>query len=199
MSKTLSLVLHLAFTMLLALGMAGKVHAQTAIAEWSDLGAGASTPAPNPGSFNASDGTSVSIDYGLTTDGGSVQPAWGGSFVTYYTSTVGGIAPSLLMNMDNSAYDVDDKVTLNIALGRRVTNLRFSLGDIDRNTFRDAAEVYYDTGDGNWRNAADVGAYWSLGGGNVGRRDNSVMNGWGQYGEFFRRFEREFQFRFDPG
>ena len=178
MSKTVSLVLRLALTMLLALGMAGKVHAQTAIAEWSDLGAGASPPAPNPGSFNASDGTSVSIDYGLTTDGGSVQPALGGSFVTYYTSTVGGIAPSLLMNMDNSAYDVDNKVTLNIALGRRVTNLRFSLGDIDRNTFRDAAEVYYDTGDGNWRNAADVGAYWSLGGGNVGRRDNSVMNGW---------------------
>lgn len=144
-------------------------------------------------------GNGLTGPYGLTTDGGSVQPALGGSFVTYYTSTVGGIAPSLLMNMDNSAYDVDDKVTLNIALGRRVTNLRFSLGDIDRNTFRDAAEVYYDTGDGNWRNAADVGAYWSLGGGNVGRRDNSVMNGWGQYGEFFRHFEREFQFRSDPG
>lgn len=178
MSRTVSLMSRLAFMLLVAWGMAGKAQAQTAIAEWSDLGAGPSTPAPNPGALTASDGTSVSIDYRLTTDGGTVQPAWGGSFVTYYTSTVGGIAPSLLMNMDNSAYDVDDKVTLNIAFGRKVTNLRFSLGDIDRNTFRDAAEVYYDTGDDIWRNAADVGAFWSLGGSNVGRRNNSAINGW---------------------
>jgi len=159
--------------------IAAPANAQTATAEWSSLGVAANTPATSPGTITASDGTSVAIAYSASINGaGAVGPSVGGSYVTYYTTSVGLVSPSLLLNMDNVSYDNLDKVTLDITLGRTVTNLTFTIADIDRDSNRDAVEVLYDTGDGNFRNAVDTSAFWTVGGGNVARRNDTVVNGW---------------------
>lgn len=158
--------------------LAVTAQAQTATAEWSGLGVGTLTPAPNPGAVTASDGTSVALSYAMAASGGGVVPGFGGSYVSYYTASIGGVSPSLLINMDNDAYDANDKVTLDITLGRAVSNLAFTLADVDRDTFRDTIEVLYDTGDGIWINAANTPGFWTLGGGNVQRVNNGIANGW---------------------
>ena len=158
---------------------AAPVHAQTATAEWSGLGVAANAAASNPGTVTASDGTSVAIAYSVAVNGaGTVAPSVGGAYVSYYTTSVGGLTPSLLLNMDNTTYDDLDKVTLDITLGRTVAGLTFTIADIDRDSNRDAVEVLYDNGDGTFRNAADTTTFWTLGGTNVARRSDTVVNGW---------------------
>lgn len=167
--------------MLLALCalIAAPARAQTATADWSSLGVAANTAATNPGTITASDGTSVAIAYAMAVNGaGTVAPSVGGSYVSYYTTSVGGVTPSLLLNMDNTSYDNNDKITLDITLGRTVTNLTFTISDIDRDSNRDAVEVFYDNGDGTFRNAATTTSFWTLGGINVARRNDTVVNGW---------------------
>lgn len=173
-----SILARLAALVLMSVTLPAVAQAQTATVEWSDFGAAPLSPVPNPGTVTASDGTTVTVNYSLLTNGGFVQPGWGGGYVLYYNGNIGGVSPSLLMNMDNSAYDPGDKVVLDIALDRQATNLRFTVSDVDRATFQDSVEVFYDTGDGIWRNAADTAAFWSLGGMDVTRRNNGVMNGW---------------------
>jgi len=159
--------------------LGAPVHAQTATADWSSLGVAANTAAPNPGTIAASDGTSVGIAYSAAISGaGSMVPSVGGSFVAFSNTSIGGVAPSLLLNLDNAAYDANDKVTLDITLGRTVSNLTFTLSDIDRDNNRDTVEVLYDNGDGVFRNAADTTALWTLGGNNVARINNATANGW---------------------
>jgi uncharacterized repeat protein (TIGR01451 family) len=159
--------------------MAAPARAQTATAEWSSLGVAANTAATNPGTITASDGTSVAISYSAAINGaGTAAPSIGNSYVTYYTTSVGGAAPSLLLNMDNTSYDNLDKITLNVTLGRSVSNLAFTIADIDRDntTNRDSVEVSYDTGDGIFRNAADI-SVWAVAS-SVDRRNDTVVNGW---------------------
>ena len=160
--------------------IAAPAQAQTATAEWSSLGVAANTAAPNNSTIAASDGTSVSISYAMAANGsGTVVPNVGNSYVAYYTASVGGVSPSLLLNMDNSSYDNNDKLTLEVTLGRIVADLTFTIADVDRENSnnRDAVEVWYDNGDGTFRNAALTTGFWTVGS-NVARLSDTVVNGW---------------------
>ncbi len=168
------------FAALAALLLAGTAQAQSATAAWSSLGlsnggsVGAST------TITASDGTTVSTAWSTTVGGaGTFGVASGYSnYVVYNTSSIGGVSPTLLLNFDASRFDANNKITMDITLGRSVTGLAFTLADVDRETGsgstynQDAVAVYYDTGNGTFVNAAGT-SYWT-----DGSAVTSTSTGW---------------------
>ena len=157
--------------------LSGVAHAQTVTADWNNLGISSLAGVPSPSSMSASDGTNVQVTHSSVTNGGTFQPTYGGSFVSFYSGQIGSANAPLLMNFDNSAYDPGDKVTVIITLGRNVTGLQFRLTDIDNGGFQDAVEVAYDNGSGSFQNAATNTAFWSANSG-VSRTNNLTVNGW---------------------
>ena len=158
--------------------MPGMAHAQTtATVDWTTLGAPSAGALPSPSTATANDGTTTAtVSYAMSASGTAPTPILS-TFVSYYDPVFGGVAGSLLMNFDNPAYDPNDKLATTVTLNRAVTGLRFSVTDIDANSWVDAVEVQYDTGDGVWRNAADTAAFYTAGGAAT-RTNNSVVNGW---------------------
>ena len=168
----------LAIIAAVTIGVATPAHAQTtATVDWTTLGAASSGALPNPSTATASDGTTTaSVSWTTTTNGTPFVPILG-SFVSYYDPQFGAITGSLLMNFDNNAYDPGDKLFTVVTLNRSVTGLQFQVTDIDAASWVDALEVYYDNGDGVWRNAADTAAFYTAGGAAT-RTNNATVNGW---------------------
>ncbi|GMN13571.1 DUF11 domain-containing protein [Altererythrobacter sp. MTPC7] len=168
--------------MLLALAVSllanGTAQAQsTATVDWTTLGAPSAGALPSPSTATASDGTTTAtVTYAMAASGTAPTPILP-TFVSYYDPVFGTIVGSLLMNFDNPAYDPNDKLTTTVSLNRAVTGLQFTITDIDGNSWVDAVEVQYDTGDGTWRNAADNTAFYTAGGAAT-RTNNTIMNGW---------------------
>ncbi len=154
-------------------------RAQTATVDWADAGVPSLGSLPSGTVVTGSDGTNATITYSTTTVGGSTfEPAFATTFVSYFSGTIGSGASPLILNFDNSSYDPRDKITLTITLDRAVSNLSFSLGDIDNGNFADAVEVYYDNDlSGSYVNAASTGGFWSTGSA-VTRTNDATVNGW---------------------
>ena len=168
----------LVMALLFALLTGGTAHAQsTATLDWTTMGAPSGGALASPSTATANDGTTTAtVTYAMASSGTAPVPILP-TFVSYYDPVFGGISGSLLMNFDNPSYDPNDKLTTTLTLNRAVTGLRFSVTDIDANTWIDAVEVRYDTGDGVWRNAADNAAFHTAGGAAT-RTNNAVVNGW---------------------
>ena len=149
----------------------------TATVDWTTLGAPSAGNLPNPSTATASDGsTTATVTYSTVANGTPFQPILP-SFVSYYDPVFGNIGGSLLMNFDNSSYDPGDKLTTQIALNRAVTGLQFTITDIDSASWIDAIEVYYDTGNGVWQNAATNTAFFTAGAAAT-RTNDATVNGW---------------------
>ena len=149
----------------------------TATVDWTTLGAPSSGALPNPSTATASDGsTTATVSYSMSASG-AVPPPILSTYVSYYEPTFGNITGSLLLNFDNSSFDPNDKLTTSISLNRAVTGLRFTVTDIDAASWIDAVEVYYDTGDGQWRNAAETDSLFTAGS-SATRTRNATVNGW---------------------
>lgn len=170
---------------LAALLAATTAQAQSAAAAWSGLGLSSGAAVAPSTTITASDGTTVSTAWGTTTGGAGTFAVAAGynGHVVYNTSAIGGISPALLLDFDASRFDANNRITIDITLGRSVTGLAFTLADVDRetgsgNTYnRDAVAVYYDTGNGTFVSAAGT-SYWTAG--SAVSTDTSGWNGTAQ-------------------
>ncbi|EAQ29871.1 hypothetical protein NAP1_03825 [Erythrobacter sp. NAP1] len=170
----------LALAMLAAsLAIAAPAHAQNADIDWADAGIASQGSLPSGTSATGSDGNVATITWSSQSVAPSTfDPAFSPTFVSYFNGTIGGAASPLLVSFDNSQYDPNDRIVITISLTEAVSNLTFSLGDIDLGSFADAVEVYYDDdGSGTFTNAATNNAFWSLGA-SVSRTNDATVNGW---------------------
>ncbi|EDL49986.1 Proprotein convertase, P [Erythrobacter sp. SD-21] len=171
----------LAIGLLIGVGVidAQEARAQTATIDWADTGIASQGALPTPITVNGSDGTVATLSYATQTEGGgSFTNPYADTFVSYFSGTIGSGASPLLMGFDNSSYDPRDKITITISLSRAVSNLSFSLGDIDAGSFTDAVEVYYDNDStGSFANAASTTSFWTTGS-SVARTNDATVNGW---------------------
>ncbi len=153
-------------------------RAQTATVDWADAGIASLTPLPTGTTVAGSDGTVARVDWTTQTDGGTFVPEFGGEFVSYFSGTVGGNASPLLMSFNNNEFDPDDRVIVTITLDRAVSNLEFTLSDVDIGTFADAVEVFYDAdGTGAFTNARPNSAFWTAASG-ITETNDAVVDGW---------------------
>jgi uncharacterized repeat protein (TIGR01451 family) len=111
------------------------------------------------------------------TDGGSFVAFAGNDFVSYDSGSQGGVSPYAQIGFDNERQDADDKVTLNIAFSEPVSNVAFTITDIDQssNGWDDFIEVFYNTGSGFVN--AKTGSFVTLGSAVVAD-DESFGDGW---------------------
>ncbi len=152
--------------------------AQNADIDWADAGVASLTPFPSGTTVTGSDGTTATVTWSTQTDGGTFVPEFGGDFVSYFSGQIGAGQSPLLTSFNNSAFDPDDRVIIDITLSRSVGNLEFALSDIDLGSFTDAIEVYYDDDlAGGFANAATNTAFWTTGA-SVTRTNDAVVNGW---------------------
>lgn len=154
-------------------GAAAPVSAATI--DWASLGVANLAAVPASTTVTGSDGNVGTLTWSTATNGG-VAPTYP-NYLVYYSGQIGTITSQLLFNFNNVAYDPTDKVTAEVSMATAVTGLSFKLTDIDSGTFVDAVEVYYDTGNGTWQNAAATAAFWTAGTA-ITRTNNTTVNGW---------------------
>ena len=127
----------------------------------------------------ATGNSTLTVDWFLTTDGGTIIPYSGNDFVSYGGSTRGNTFGNLEVGFDNDERDQDDFFTLELIFNKAVDDLTFSVLDIDNGSgnWHDVVEVYYDDGTG-YKNVSLNTALWSLAGNKVGLDDETYAVGW---------------------
>lgn len=172
-------VLALAAVAFTLLAMPQAALAQSEDIDWADAGAQSLGVFPNGTVVTGSDGTTATVTRTVATEGaGSFVPVYSSDFLSYFSGTIGSGVSPLLLSFDNSSYDPRDKITVTITLSRAVSNLTFSMGDIDAGSFSDAVEIYYDNDlSGSYVNAATNTAFWTTGSA-VTRTNDATVNGW---------------------
>lgn len=147
--------------------------------DWADASVPSLGAFPSGTTVTGSDGTQATVTWSVQTQGsGSFDPAFGDDFVSYFSGQIGSGQSPMFMSFDNASYDPGDRITVTITLSRSVTDLNFSLGDIDLGSFADAVEVYHDADlTGGFTNAATNTAFWTTGS-SVARTNDATVNGW---------------------
>ena len=165
--------------LVIAILMPATASAQDATVDWANANAVSLTSLPSGTTVAGSDGTTATVDWGVTLNGsGSFTPAFATDFVSYFGGQIGNGQSPLFVGFNNASYDPGDKITVTITLSRAVGNLRFSLDDIDAGNYVDAIEVYYDDDTaGVMSNATSNPAFWSIGS-FVARTNDATVNGW---------------------
>ncbi len=144
------------------------------ILDWSTLGF-ADEATLTSGTTSTSAGVTTTVTWSSVTDGGSFIPYEGASFVSYESNTQGGFTGYAQVGFDNARQDADDKITVTLAFSEAVTDLQFTLTDVDQSGWDDFVEIYYDTGSGYVN--AKAGSYVTLG--TVVAPDNETFGeGW---------------------
>jgi hypothetical protein len=133
-------------------------------------------------SVTASTGTGVSIvrSEHSDNDGGTFDLTTGGNadFVTYQSGRLGAHRGYLEMSLDNENNDPVDYVELTLNFDKPITDLQFSLLDVDgNNNWDDAVEVYIDG-----LNARDNPDLLAINGDYNGPDDKPYMHGWESIG-----------------
>ncbi len=155
---------------LLALRPDASVAQTTITADWTGLGK-ANFSAINNGTTLNVGVNSVTINTAVVTDGDGNDANLTGSFsagiLSYYTGQVGSQTGTLFYNMDHSVFDAGDLFESTYTLDTAVTNLRFTIANVDRFLtnpfFHDAVVIEYDTGNGNWQNLRSLTSAYTLG------------------------------------
>lgn len=146
---------------------------------WENLGLTSNTSYTS-GSTASDGGVTMTTTWSTVTDGGTFTSGDFADFVTYNQGTTGNHSGLLLMSFYNSAKDQDDKITVEFNFDNAVTNLAFTLLDIDDHSLDDTddfIEVYYHTGDNNWINLAFQTSYWTAGS-EIARDNETFGDGW---------------------
>lgn len=128
--------------------------------------------------LTASTGTGVTIgrsEFSDNDSGGSdIGPGGNADFVTYQQGPLGGHQGHLLLSLNNLHDDPADYVELTLAFEQAVTNLQFSVLDVDGNSgWDDGVEVYY-----NGLNVRDNPAVLAINGTYTMLDDKPYMHGW---------------------
>jgi len=126
-----------------------------------------------------SGGSTLTVDWSLTTSGGTIIPYSGDDFVSYGGSTRGNTFGNLEVGFDNDANDPNDFFTLELTFNKIVEDLQFSVLDIDRGGiyWHDVVEIYYDDGTG-FSNVSLDASIWTLGGNKVALDNETYAEGW---------------------
>lgn len=144
--------------------------------DWSSLGL-ADEAAITSGTTATSAAVTSTITWSTVTDGGTFIPFEGAGFVSYESGAQGGFTGYAQVGFDNGAKDPDDKVSLTVSFSEPVTNLAFTLTDIDQSSWDDFIEIFYDTGSGFVN--AKTGAFDSFNAAPTVARDNENFgDGW---------------------
>ncbi len=98
--------------------------------DWSTLGF-ADEAALTSGTTATSAGVTTTMTWSSATDGGSFIAYEGANFVSYESNTQGGFAGYAQIGFDNERQDADDKITVNLTFSEAVTNLEFTITDVD--------------------------------------------------------------------
>jgi hypothetical protein len=142
--------------------------------DWSALGL-ADEAAVASGTNLTAAGVTATVSWSYVTDGGSFVPYEGADFVSYEAGTQGGFAGYAQVGFNNNRQDDDDKITVTLSFSEAVTNLRFTLTDVDQSNWDDFVEVSYDAGAGYVN--AKTGAFATLGAAVVAD-DENFGDGW---------------------
>ena len=160
---------------LAALGATPVAAQVSGTLNWSTLGVATDAAIPS-GTTQTSAGVTSTITWSTVTDGGSFAPYAGNDFVSYESTAQGGITGFAQLGFDNDRQDQDDKITLNIAFSEAVSNVAFTITDVDQNSWDDFIEVYYDVGSGYVN--ARTGSYVTSIGACAAIDDESFADGW---------------------
>jgi uncharacterized repeat protein (TIGR01451 family) len=161
---------------LAALFLAAPAAAQVSGSlNWSTLGIADEAAVPS-GTTQTSVGVTSTVTWSTVTDGGSFVPFAGANFVSYESSTQGGITGYAQVGFDNERQDPDDKVTLTISFSEAVSNVAFTLTDVDQASWDDFVEVFYDIGAGYVN--AKTGSFVTSIGSAAAADDETFGDGW---------------------
>lgn len=158
-----------AFVLVLSLVLAPHVHAQTTVtADWTNLGRNSFEAIPNGETLSIAGGVnSVTISTAKVTDGDANDANFTNYYSTdmlsYYAGSISGFSGSLFFSTDHSVFDPGDYFQSVFTLDTAVSNLAFTLGNVDNYLFspymHDAVVIQYDTGNGTWQNLRTHGGY----------------------------------------
>jgi hypothetical protein len=128
--------------------------------------------------LTASTGTGVTIGRSEFSDndsgGNDITPGGNADYVTYQPRRLGGQSRYLELSLDNISNDPADYVELTLAFDQAVTDLQFSLLDVDGNNgWDDGVEVYY-----NGLNVRDDPSILAINGSYNMPDDKPYMHGW---------------------
>ena len=156
---------------LAGLCLAAPARAQTTItADWTALGKANMGVIPTGTALNVGPNT-ITIDTARITDGDANDANFTNYYSTgmlaYYTGQIGSQTGTLIYTTDHSVFDVGDYFETVYTLNTAVTNLRFTLANVDRYTtnpyFHDGVTIEYDTGSGTWQNLRSLTSAYTLG------------------------------------
>lgn len=144
------------------------------ILDWSTLGF-ADEATLTSGTTSTSAGVTTTVTWSSVTDGGSFVAYEGASFVSYESNTQGGFTGYAQVGFDNDRQDADDKITVTLSFSEAITDLEFTLTDVDQSGWDDFVEIYYNTGSGYVN--AKTGSFVALGS-VVAADDETFGDGW---------------------
>ncbi len=140
---------------------------------WEDQGLLDEAAVPTGSSFNLSDGSTVTVDWNIQTDGGSFVPKGGDDFVSYESGTRGEHEGYLNLGFNNNDNNPDDRIRLSLRFNQPVVGLKFDVLDVDNgSSFNDGVEIFTDG-----VNIRDIPDAFTLGGSSVQLDDESYMTG----------------------
>jgi hypothetical protein len=134
--------------------------------------------------LTASNGVGVTIgrtEFSDNDSGGSdITPGGNADFVTYQPRRLGGRSRNLELSLHNISNDPADHVDLSLLFDQAITNLQFSLLDVDGGAgWDDGVEVYYNGG----LNVRDNPAILAINGSYNMPDDKPYMHGWEGIGQ----------------
>lgn len=145
--------------------------AQTTVtADWTSLGKSNLSAVGNGTVLNLGV-NSVTINTAKVSDGDSndanFTTYYSTDMLAYYTGQIGSQTGTLLYSTDHSVFDAGDYFESTYTLATAVTNLRFTVSNVDRYLsnpyFHDAVVIEYDTGNGTWLNLRSLTSAYTLG------------------------------------
>lgn len=150
---------------------------------WQSFGFGNGQAIADGTTLTASTGTGVTIgrsEFSDNDSGGSdITPGGNADYVTYQPRRMGGQSRYLELSLDNISNDPADYVELSLMFDQAVTDLQFSLLDVDGNNgWDDAVEVYY-----NGLNVRDNPSILAINGSYNMPDDKPYMHGWEGIGQ----------------
>ncbi|MBX7495781.1 DUF11 domain-containing protein [Qipengyuania sp. 6B39] len=164
----LAALMALAFATLGAL----PVAAQTTIrADWTNLNKN-NLQEVTSGERVAAGPNGVTVTTRINRDGDANDAGFTNGYSTgmlsYYSGNVGGNTGTLFYSTDHTIFDVGDYFETIYTLDTAVTNLAFTVGNVDRYFtdpyyFHDGVTIEYDTGTGTWLNLRNLTTAYTLG------------------------------------
>jgi uncharacterized repeat protein (TIGR01451 family) len=163
------------FTLIIATAAAPAAAQMAGTLNWTTLAIADEAAIPS-GTTQTSVGVTSTITWSTATDGGSFVAYAGADFVSYESASQGGFTGYAQLGFDNERQDADDRITLDIGFSEPVSDVAFTLTDIDQGSWDDFVEVYYTTGAGYVN--AKTGSFVASIGACAAADDEAFGDGW---------------------